>query len=60
MKYLVEAIGRKGVMVMAVFGTVSAVYVMKGTSQQFLDFSLYVVGVFSGANVFEHFAKRGK
>ena len=60
MKYLVETIGRKGVLVMAVFATVSTVYVLKGTSQQFLDFSLYVVGVFAGANVFEHFAKRVK
>jgi len=58
MKYLVEHIGRKGTLVCFVFAVVAGVEIANGVSPVFADFALYVVGVFAGANVFEHFAKR--
>jgi len=58
MNYLVNSIGRKGALVLIVFGVVATVEVFKGASQSFFDFALYVAGVFAGANVFEHFAKK--
>ena len=58
MKYLVDNIGRKGTLVVFVFCVVSGVEFVQGVSDTFADFALYVVGVFAGANVFEHFAKR--
>lgn len=60
MNYLVNTIGRKGTLVLITFATVTGVELAKGASQNFMDFALYVVGVFAGANVFEHFAKKGK
>ncbi len=55
---MIEKIGRKGTLVLYVFTVVCLVEVLKGASQAFFDFSLYVTGVFAGANVFEHFAKK--
>ena len=60
MNYLVTNIGRKGTLVLFVFLTVAVIEVSKGVTPTFADFALYVVGVFAGANVFEHFAKRPK
>ncbi len=66
MNYLINAIGRKGVLVSFVFIVAALVTVFGAEAvvddryTKFLDFALYVTGVFAGANVFEHFAKKGK
>ena len=58
MKYLVENLGRKGTLGLFVFLTDAGIELFKGLSPAMVELSLIALGIFSGANVFEHFFKR--
>jgi len=63
MEYFVKNLGRKGTLITFVFISVCAVAFCPMDADRFklfTDFAMVVVGIFSGANVFEHFAKKGK
>ena len=62
MNYLVNTLGRKGTLVLFVFSACSVieVYLTGGLSDTMKELAVITLGIFSGANVFEHFAKKGK
>ena len=58
MNYLINTLGRKGTLVLIVFLMDVAVELYRGLSENMVELSLITLGIFSGANVFEHFAKK--
>lgn len=63
LKYFTDRIGRKGTLCLFVFISVCAISFSPIDADKygdFLDFAVYICGIFTGTNVFEHWAKRGK